>query len=393
MAARRRAKARGDLSPAATVAARAIEVVARQSALVRANLAAAIDGRDPEGVHDMRVASRRLRAALGVLAPWLPGSDLARVNPGLRAVTRALGDVREIDVNRALLARARTRATPVREVAIEDVDARLARRLRRARVRMMARFARVDLDRLDERLARLVAHLRRATPPMPPAAATGAGAASAPDRDTASAGPPIDAWFFPGPSAATETEPAGQGTPARHPGAPIAELLREAGARAEAAAIAIVSHPVPSTVGTPEAHEALHSVRIAAKKLRYLMEIVSPELGPAGGALVRRLRGLQDHLGEFHDEVVLDAQLADAIRRATRRGRRLLAAELRRLRRVRHRALLRDERAVRAVLDDLRGQDFAGDLRRAFEEALSPRPAGEGQAEATPGDAPAVRRG
>jgi len=390
MAARRRAKARGDLSPAATVAARAIEVVARQSALVRANLAAAIDGRDPEGVHDMRVASRRLRAALGVLAPWLPGSDLARVNPGLRAVTRALGDVREIDVNRALLARARTRANPVRAVAIEDVDARLARRLRRARVRMMARFARVDLDRLDERLARLVEHLRRSTLATPSAAAT-ADTAGPTDRDAGSAGPPIDAWFFPGPSAATGS--VAPETPARHPAAPITELLREAASRAEAAAIAIVSHPVPSTVGTPEAHEALHRVRIAAKKLRYLVEIVSPELGPAGGSLVKRLRGLQDHLGEFHDEVVLDAQVADAIRRATRRGRRLLAAELRRLRRVRHRALLRDERAVRAALDDLRGRDFAGDLRRAFEEALAPRPAIDEEDGAMPGDAGTVRRG
>ncbi|MFM8410731.1 MAG: CHAD domain-containing protein [Alphaproteobacteria bacterium] len=391
MAVRRRTRSPGELAPAATVGARAIDVVTRQAGLVRANLAAAIDGRDPEGVHDMRVASRRLRASLAVLEPWLPASDLARVNPALRSVTRALGAVREIDVDRALLARMRVRSTPARAIALEDVDARLVRRLRRARTRMMGRFARVDLDRLDDRLARLVEHLRAsalaaaASRPLDAgpelAASEGAGTGSADE-------PPIETWFFPGPQAGRSPAGAPVVSITRHPVAPISELLREVGERAEAAAAAIVSHPVPPAIGSPEAHEALHRVRIATKKLRYLVEIVAPELGSAGSALVKRLRGLQDHMGDFHDDVVLDAELADAIRRASNRGRRLLASELRRLRRNRHRALVRDEQAVREALDELRARDFAADLRAAFATALAPRPAPErGDAAASPAPA------
>ncbi len=364
---RRRAKSRAELAPVATVGARAVDVVTRQAGLMRANLAAAVDGRDPEGVHDMRVASRRLRASLAVLETWLPEGDLGRVEPGLRAITRALGAVREIDVNRALLARLRVRATPARSIAIEDVDARLARRLRRARSRMLARFARVDLDRLDARLGRLAEHLRAATSAAP--------STIAPDDRTGSptTTPGVDLLADALASAGAAIEAAGPpeaGVSTRHPEAPIAELLREAGVRAEAAAAAIVSHPVPAAVGTPEAHEAIHRVRIATKKLRYLVEILAPELGESGGALVKRLRRLQDHLGEFHDDVVLDAEFADAIRRAANRGRRLLAAELRRLRRARQRALLRQEQAVRDALVELRERDFAAEIRRGFEAAL-----------------------
>lgn len=379
MAIRRSPRIRGDLVPAATVGARAADVVARQAGLIRSNLAAALDGRDPEGVHDMRVASRRLRASLAVLEPWLPPDDLARLKPGLRAVTRALGSVRELDVDRGLLARVRTRATPVRSIAIEDVDARLARRLRAARTRMMARFARVDLDRLDDRLARLVEHLRSAV--LEAAAARADREASGRPGSADGSGDPADrrrpeAWFFPGaPSAALRS--GLRGAPVvRHPGAPIAELLREAGERAESAALAIVSHAVPPAVGAPESHEAIHRVRVATKKLRYLLEIVAPELGSAGMAIVKRLRGLQDHLGEFHDEVVLDAEIAESIRRASNRGRRLLAAELRRLRRTRQRALLREELAVRGALDSLGAGGFVADLRAAFAAALAPRPTG-----------------
>lgn len=363
----RRTKSRGDLAPAATVGARAVDVVTRQAGIMRANLAAAVDGRDPEGVHDMRVASRRLRASLALLGAWLPAGELDRVEPGLRSVTRALGDVRELDVNRSLLARLRVRATPARAIAIEDVDARLARRLRRARARMLARFARVDLDRLDARLARFVGHLRvAATPP-----ATPAGRTTSPDR--APGVPVADERARALASAGAAIEAAGApdvGLSARHPEAPIAELVREAGDRAEAAARAIACHPVPEETGTPEAHEAIHRVRIATKKLRYLVEIVAPELGASGSALVKRLRRLQDHLGEFHDDVVLDAEFAEAIRRAANRGRRLLATELRRLRRARQRVLVREEQAVRDALADLRAGDFEAAIRAAFASAL-----------------------
>src|SRR5437868_5020496 len=48
---------------------------------------------DPEDLHDMRVATRRLRAALGLL-----GGPLAEAARGVKALGDALGEVRDVDV-------------------------------------------------------------------------------------------------------------------------------------------------------------------------------------------------------------------------------------------------------------------------------------------------------
>ena len=48
-----------------------------------AQIASAVDGRDPEGVHDMRVATRRLRACLRVFARWLDTNGFAGTYNGI----------------------------------------------------------------------------------------------------------------------------------------------------------------------------------------------------------------------------------------------------------------------------------------------------------------------
>ncbi len=47
--------------------------------------------------------------------------------------------------------------------------------------------------------------------------------------------------------------------------------------------------------------EALHDMRIAAKRLRYVLELFAPMLGEAAAATAKRARALQDALGEIHD--------------------------------------------------------------------------------------------
>ena len=59
---------------------------------------AALDWTDPEGVHSMRVASRRLRSALRDFVPYLRKRRLARVLKQLRQLAAALGEVRDYDV-------------------------------------------------------------------------------------------------------------------------------------------------------------------------------------------------------------------------------------------------------------------------------------------------------
>ena len=62
----------------------------------------------------------------------------------------------------------------------------------------------------------------------------------------------------------------------------------------------------------PEDETAVHQARIAAKRLRYLLELIAAELGAAQEA-VTRLKGLQDLLGELHDRQVLDHEFTVAV--------------------------------------------------------------------------------
>ena len=61
--------------------------------------AGAIDGTDIEYVHDMRVASRRLRAAMRNFADcFTPKKEFRRHLKRVERITRTLGDVRDLDV-------------------------------------------------------------------------------------------------------------------------------------------------------------------------------------------------------------------------------------------------------------------------------------------------------
>ena len=63
-----------------------------------ANQCAAIHGADTEGVHQMRVAIRRLRAALDFFAPWLDANAAARPRRETGWLGKRLGAARDLDV-------------------------------------------------------------------------------------------------------------------------------------------------------------------------------------------------------------------------------------------------------------------------------------------------------
>ncbi len=52
---------------------------------------------DLEAIHDLRVASRRFRAALELFEPWLPPKKAALIKKSTRKLTRLLGGLRNID--------------------------------------------------------------------------------------------------------------------------------------------------------------------------------------------------------------------------------------------------------------------------------------------------------
>lgn len=55
-------------------------------------------GGDVEAVHDLRVATRRLRAVLSVLEPVFEGKPLARFEKAIADMTDHLGEARDTDV-------------------------------------------------------------------------------------------------------------------------------------------------------------------------------------------------------------------------------------------------------------------------------------------------------
>lgn len=82
--------------------------------------AAALDANDIEGVHDMRVASRRLRSASRDFAPYLGREKMSAAIKNVKRVADALGVVRDQDVALDLLERLKKDAPKETRAGIED---------------------------------------------------------------------------------------------------------------------------------------------------------------------------------------------------------------------------------------------------------------------------------
>jgi hypothetical protein len=54
----------------------------------------------------------------------------------------------------------------------------------------------------------------------------------------------------------------------------------------------------------PEYEEALHDLRISAKRLRYTLELFRPQLGQLGDRQIDRVKSVQEVLGTLHDHDV-----------------------------------------------------------------------------------------
>jgi CHAD domain-containing protein len=59
-------------------------------------------------------------------------------------------------------------------------------------------------------------------------------------------------------------------------------------------------------LGPEPSDDALHEVRIRAKRLRYASEAVAPAVGKPAVALARAAAELQGVLGDFHDAIVAE---------------------------------------------------------------------------------------
>jgi CHAD domain-containing protein len=224
------------------------ELVIRQrvAALGRA-LPAARNG-DVNGVHQARVATRRLREAFPLMANRRVGRKLRKQ---MRRLTRGLGPVRELDV--ALITLDEIRASGD---APEGGVGRLREVIGEERERLVVAMIR-QIDRLDLKKVQKKALVDRS-------------------RDAA---------------AVTRVD---------------RKRVEQADARAARRADDVRA-AIDNAAGIYLA-DRLHAVRIAVKKLRYAMEIARELRASRALARLRTLKRVQDLLGHIHDLEVLIAR-------------------------------------------------------------------------------------
>lgn len=85
----------------------------------------AVEGSDIEGVHDVRVASRRLRAAMDVAAPAFPATWYKPLHKTAKEITSELGAVRDRDVMLEYLNAERAAIPPNERPGIDRLIARI----------------------------------------------------------------------------------------------------------------------------------------------------------------------------------------------------------------------------------------------------------------------------
>lgn len=217
---------------------------------------AAIDWSDPEGVHKMRVASRRLRGALRDFAPYLGKRRISSFLKIIKEIAQALGRVRDYDV--AIMTLERTTAKAPSEIAAgirRLADFRDVGR-RDARAKLTAILIRESLSELTTKFkAALEAH---------------------PPRTRATRSPKQNI------SAATEI------------------TYREV-ARSIILTRLEDLERLSKSLYRPLKIAPLHEMRIAAKHLRYALELFEHCWGTPVAFFAKKVAGLQSSLGKLHD--------------------------------------------------------------------------------------------
>ena len=282
------------------------KVLARQAYKMWANTEGTLLDLDPEFLHDLRVATRRARFALRLLAPWFGDERCQALREELRWIGGLLGTVRDLDVfvDRLEHDLARCEADPA---AVERLLRLLHRRRDAARAELVPalesertraiveglRTLAPDADALAESTAEFVGSR--------PAHAAADDAGDARDAGSAGRAGDDDAAALPGDAATSPGGGSAAGTPALPPAAEVAPRLVARAARR-------VLRWEKRLEGAPEAKD-LHELRILFKGLRYTCEFFIELLTEDERKLIRALVELQDCLGEHQDAVVAQAEL------------------------------------------------------------------------------------
>ena len=214
---------------------------------------------DPEGVHQARVGTRRLRSHLRTFAPVLSPDWARGLRDELGWLADALGRVRDADV---MLERLRARAESLPQAGAPSATRVLAA-LERERTAAYGELR--EVMRSERYLSLLDALVEAAREPV-----------------------------FVGDATASAKEV-------------LPRLVRRPWRSLAKAAKA---------VGDSAADEDLHAVRIRTKRVRYAAEAVAPAVGKKARSFAADAAELQEILGDYNDAVVAESWLRDYSTRA-----------------------------------------------------------------------------
>ncbi len=207
-------------------------------------------GENIEELHDMRVATRRMRTAFDIFGPAFDAKTMKRQLKGLRTIGRVLGQVRDMDV---LYECAQASQRKLKENDLHGFEP------------LLTEWSAI----IRKRRSKMIEHLK-----------------SQEFQDFKHA---FNRFL----QTADTVETGGRQTNAKD------SLLRDA-----------VPVLVYSRYAAVRAYEAnvytasvaqLHALRIEFKKFRYTLEYFKEILGDGIGPAINELKQLQDHLGELHD--------------------------------------------------------------------------------------------
>jgi len=224
---------------------------------------AAVRAGEPDGVHDLRVAMRRIRSALASFHALVDPAVTEPLRDELRWAAGRLGEARDAEVVQDLVDTLLDDIGPAGLIGLDEAVTGL-----RARLHLDATAATEVIDETlgSSRYAAAIALL-----------------------DSVVSHPPLTDDAERGAKKVVRTVLRNEG-----------ERVRE---RAELAEAAVAT-------GDPELRSAcLHDVRKAAKRLRYAAEAVAPVTGSTVGLVAERAADVQGLLGDHHDAVVTRATL------------------------------------------------------------------------------------
>jgi CHAD domain-containing protein len=283
-----------------------------------------------EAIHDARVQSRRMRAALEAFKDFFPPHPWQSVYAAVRSITKTLGTVRENDVLLSRLKELTAAGDMAENLCREYLQEKLQQEGEKLRRKLNKRLRSLQPKLLRQQVAFLL---------------SGSG---------------------PGEGVELVLRLPRRKAAARQPSLfPVRETSADRGRHV----VAGLSQPVLSFRRADfraASDTRLHKLRISVKKLRYALEIfrdTRPEFDPAIGLA----RAFQEAAGRFQDWCVLDEHLRDEIRRLTRQETSHLAFQMGRLL-----ALVQDRKSEsrKGILPALL------ELQSGLPRILEPHPAG-----------------